>query len=81
MFSQKRTYQILTAIVGVSFVIYNYILKSNVSEATDSYIIFPISITLLLFFAFMYIKLDKKSDWKRYFFYALLEHSPLLQTL
>lgn len=62
MFSKKRTYQILIAIVGVSFVIYNYTLKSSVSEQTDSYIIFPISIALFLLFAFMYIKLDKKSD-------------------
>ncbi|MQR85071.1 hypothetical protein GFV16_03830 [Bacillus megaterium] len=62
MLSKKRTYQILIAIVGISYVIYNYTLKSNVSEEADSYIIFPISIALLLLFAFMYIKLDKKSD-------------------
>jgi len=62
MFSKKRTYQILIAIVGISSVIYNYTLKSNVSEEADSYIIFPISIALLLLFAFMYIKLDKKGD-------------------
>jgi len=62
MFSKKRTYQILIAIVGISFVIYNYTLKASVSEATDSYVIFPISITLLLLFAFMYIKLDKKNE-------------------
>ncbi|PFK03303.1 hypothetical protein CJ194_03985 [Priestia megaterium] len=62
MFSKKRTYQILIAIVGISFVIYNYTLKSSVSEQTDFYIIFPISIALFLLFAFMYIKLDKKSD-------------------
>ncbi|MED3932861.1 hypothetical protein ABEY43_28350 [Priestia megaterium] len=62
MFSKKRTYQILIAIVGIAFVIYNYTLKSSVSEATDSYIIFPISIVLLLLFAFMYVKIDKKND-------------------
>jgi len=62
MFSKKRTYQILIAIVGISFVIYNYTLKSSVSEQTDFYIIFPISIALFLLFAFMYIKIDKKSD-------------------
>lgn len=49
MFSKKRTYQILMAIVGISFAIYNYTLKSSVSEETDSYIIFPISIALFFY--------------------------------
>ena len=62
MFSKKRTYQILIAIVGISYIIYNYTLKSSVSETTDSYIVFLISIALLLLFAFMYIRLDKKND-------------------
>jgi len=62
MFSKKRTYQILIAIIGIAYIIYNYTLKSSVSETTDSYIIFPISIALLLLFALMYIRLDKKND-------------------
>jgi len=62
MFAKKRTYQILIAIIGFAYVVYNYTLKSSVSEVTNSYIIFPVSIALLLFFAFMYIKLDKKND-------------------
>jgi hypothetical protein len=62
MFTKKRTYQILIAIIGIALIIYNYTLKSSVSEATDSYIIFPVSVVLFLFFAFMYIKLDKKTD-------------------
>lgn len=62
MFSKKRTYQILIAIVAIGLVVYNNTLKSSVSEATDSYVIFPISIVLLLLFAFMYVKIDKKND-------------------
>lgn len=62
MFAKKRTYQILIAIIGIAYLIYNYTLKSNVNEVTNSYIIFPVSIALLLFFAFMYIKLDKKNE-------------------
>ncbi|KZE15044.1 MULTISPECIES: hypothetical protein [Priestia] len=62
MFSKKRTYQILIAIVSIGLVVYNYTLKSSVSEATDAYVIFPISIVLLLLFAFMYVKIDKKDD-------------------
>ncbi|KSU86167.1 hypothetical protein AS180_20075 [Priestia veravalensis] len=62
MFSKKRTYQMLIAIVGFAFVIYNQTFKSSISEAIDSCIIFLISIALLLFLAYMYIKLDKKND-------------------
>lgn len=62
MFTKKRTYQILIAIIGIAFIIYNYTIKSSVSELTDSYIVFPVSIALFLFFAFMYIKLDRKND-------------------
>lgn len=63
MFTKKRTYQILIAIAGIAYIIYSYTLKPSVSEAADSYIIFPVSIALLLIFAFMYIKLDKKGNW------------------
>lgn len=62
MFSKKRTYQMLIAIVGFAIVIYNHTFKSSMSEAIDSCIIFLISIALLLFLAYMYIKLDKKND-------------------
>ncbi|WP_394555578.1 hypothetical protein C1N61_29630 (plasmid) [Priestia aryabhattai] len=62
MFTKKRTYQVLIAIVGIAYCIYSYTLKSSVSHYTDSYIVFPISIVLLLFFALMYIRLDKKGD-------------------
>ena len=67
MFTKKRTYQILIAIIGIALIIYNYTLKSSVSEAIDLYIIFPVSIVLLLFFAFMYIKLDKKPTKKAFY--------------
>jgi len=72
MFTKKRTYQVLIAIVGIAYCIYSYTLKFSVSQHTDSYIVFPVSIVLLLIFAFMYIKLDKKGDWKQFFFPLLV---------
>jgi len=62
MFNKKRTYQVLIAITGITYCIYSYTLKSSLSQSTNSYIVFPVSIALLLFFAFMYIRLDKKGD-------------------
>lgn len=62
MFTKKRTYQVLIAIVGIAYCIYNYTFKSSVSQYADSHIVFPVSIVLLLFFALMYIRLDKKGD-------------------
>lgn len=62
MFTKKRTYQVLIATVGIAYCIYSYTLKPSISPAGDSYIVFPVSISLLLFFTFMYIRLDKKDD-------------------
>lgn len=62
MFTKKRTYQVLIVIAGIAYCIYSYTLKPSVSQYTDSYIVFPVSIVLLLFFALMYIRLDKKGD-------------------
>ncbi len=60
MFSNKRTYQLLIALVGILFFIYNFTLKSKVSIETDTYIIFPVTLVLLAIFAYLYVKVDKE---------------------
>ncbi|KMJ59145.1 hypothetical protein AB685_08790 [Bacillus sp. LL01] len=61
MLASKKTYQLLIALVGILFFIYNFTLKANVSSDIDTYIIFPVTLVLLGFFAFLYVKADKAS--------------------
>lgn len=62
MFNRKITYQVLIVFTGITYLLYNYFLQSIVSTAVDSYIIFPTTLCLLLFFAYMYFKVEKKAE-------------------
>lgn len=60
MFSRKITYQLLIAFTGIIYILYNIFLQPIISAVVDSYIIFPTTLCLFLFFAYMYFKVEKR---------------------